>query len=538
MTHQPLAPPAASSPGASRSLLSRGASKAARRCLMPQLASLVALLLLTARPLSATWSIVVVDHATGEVAIASATCLANFALENSVPAIVVGKGAVAAQSILDQDGSNRLLAFDLLKDDATPDEVLEALTTLGTTPGLRQYGIAAFSGPAATFSGPGAGQGLGNLVGSSGTLTYALQGNLLVGPEPVFAAEEALLGTEGDLSQRVMAAMQAARALGGDGRCSCTGSDPTGCGVPPPAFTKSAHCGFVIVARLGDTDGTCGAGGCANGDYYLSLAYSGSVSDPDPVDVLQDDYDAWRGALAGRPDGILSVVTPAATRLPADGLTATLVTVRLVDVEGQPLTTGGAQLTVGRTPESVTDATIGAVADNGDGTYAFPVTAGLLTGSLELVVDVDDGGQRATLAPYTALALDAPADLHVGAEALDPFLGGSVPLTLDVPEAAGGQYLLLATTAGTVPGTLLNGVLLPLNVDEVFTFTVQTANVGPLVNTFGVLDGTGRASARFDAPPGLLLDLAGLRVDWAALTLSAGQLRATNADGFLVSLGA
>ena len=70
-----------------------------------------------------------------------------------------------------------------------------------------------------------------------------------------------------------MAAMEAARAMGGDGRCSCSGSDPDGCGSPPPSFTKSAHTAFVVLARLGNTDGGCGQlDGCAAGNYYLSLA--------------------------------------------------------------------------------------------------------------------------------------------------------------------------------------------------------------------------------------------------------------------------
>ena len=49
----------------------------------------------------------------------------------------------------------------------------------------------------------------------------------------------------------------AARALGGDGRCSCSVSQPTSCGVPPPGFQKSAHVAVFVVARLGDTNGLC-----------------------------------------------------------------------------------------------------------------------------------------------------------------------------------------------------------------------------------------------------------------------------------------
>ncbi|MFT7477232.1 MAG: hypothetical protein ACI80N_000505, partial [Gammaproteobacteria bacterium] len=56
---------------------------------------------------AATWSIVVVDRATGEVCVASATCLSNFALRKGIAVIAVGKGVGAAQSFLDTSGNNR-----------------------------------------------------------------------------------------------------------------------------------------------------------------------------------------------------------------------------------------------------------------------------------------------------------------------------------------------------------------------------------------------------------------------------------------------
>ena len=504
---------------------------------MKKLLSSLLALGLVAPSAEATWSILVLDHATGEVAIASATCIANFALEDALPVLVVGKGAMAAQSAVDAGAGNRTIGWDLLMDGATPDDVLDALLTIGSAPNSRQYGIVAFSGPAATYSGSIVGEGIGNIVGTSGTLSYAIQGNVLTGNEVCFAAEEALLATPGDLSQKVMAAMDAARDLGGDGRCSCN-SGPTDCGAPPASFTKSAHCAFVFLAREGDTDGGCDSvSGCATGDYYLRIAYSGSATDPDPVDVLEDQYDAWRAALAGRPDALLSTVELSAARVPADGATSSSVTVGLVDVDGNPLTTGGATLTVSLAAGSVGDATVGPVVDNGDGSYTFDVTAGAEVGVAELVIVADDGVESATLVPHPTVALDAVSELHVGFDAVDPFLGEDVPLTLNVPAAAGGQALVLATLSGTVPGTNVNGVLLPLNFDDVLLFTLTTANTGPLQGTFTTLDGSGRAQAVLAAPPGFLLPAAGMRLDWAALTLTNGNLAATNATGFDVVSG-
>ena len=58
-------------------------------------------LVLLASVAEATWSIVVVDRATGEVCVATATCLAGFNIANAVPVVVVGKGAAAAQSYIE-----------------------------------------------------------------------------------------------------------------------------------------------------------------------------------------------------------------------------------------------------------------------------------------------------------------------------------------------------------------------------------------------------------------------------------------------------
>src|SRR6185436_13828949 len=137
------------------------------------------------------------------------------------------------------------------------------------------------------------------------------QGNVLAGTAVLDAAEAALLNTVGDTSQRLMAAMQAARALGGDGRCSCDFSRPDSCGTPPPNFQKSAHVGFMVVSRIGDDVPPCvepNGNDCSEGAFHLRLNIRGadaSENDPDPVDQLTERYATWRANHAGRPDGIL-----------------------------------------------------------------------------------------------------------------------------------------------------------------------------------------------------------------------------------------
>ncbi len=63
----------------------------------------------------------------------------------------------------------------------------------------------------------------------------------------------------------------------------------------------------MLLARFGDADSpTCGAGGYAEGDYFLNLNVAFQQSgDPDPVEQLQNLFDTWRLTLASLPDGVL-----------------------------------------------------------------------------------------------------------------------------------------------------------------------------------------------------------------------------------------
>ncbi len=402
-----------------------------------------ALLVLFA-PAEATWSIVAVDTRTGEVAVASATCLVDFDLRAGVPLVLVGQGAAAAQSALDDGAVNRRLILQAMREGKSSREIFDFVRENGTRTQTRQYGIVSMVGDPFTFTGNQAGLAATGVRGEVGSIKYAVQGNVLVGDEVVFAARTAFVRTDGDLAQRLMAAMEAARKLGGDGRCSCSQAQPTSCGVPPrDGFEKSAHVGFVIVARIGDEDGTCTGGlGCANGPYYLSENVIGGPGDPDPVFTLQDQVDSWRAGLVGRPDGVLSYVKQEVPSLPADGRSSTRMRVQLVDIEGTPLREGGATLKVQPAPGSGRWlATPGPVVDHGDGSYSFPVTAGTGLGTQEFEIMADDGAGQVTLYPYPALRLEAPSALRL---AWGPVRrgGDSIDVSLEKPEAAGSPYVL------------------------------------------------------------------------------------------------
>ena len=101
----------------------------------------------------ATWSILLVDTRTGEIALGSATCLTGFDLRANTPVIVTGVGAATAQSFVDSSGRNRVRIRDGLALGLTPAEILADLSTFDPGHQTRQYGIVDTTGLAGTFSG-------------------------------------------------------------------------------------------------------------------------------------------------------------------------------------------------------------------------------------------------------------------------------------------------------------------------------------------------------------------------------------------------
>jgi hypothetical protein len=469
-------------------------------------------------PAKATWSIVVVDTATGEVCAAAATCLENFNLVKDLPVVLVKEGVACSQGQIDFAAIHRLKIWNGFLDGDKPGTILQTLLDEGTSVNIRQWGIVGFDGNPVTWSGPGLGLAYDGVAGKEGTLKYAIQGNVITGSEVIDAARAALISTQGDLTQRVMAAMEAARAMGGDGRCSCDAVNPPSCGAPPPAFEKSAHCAFLVSARQGDTDGQCyWAAGCATGDYYVKLHNTGDWDDPDPVLTLQADYDAWRAGLAGRPDHLRSTMAPETTLLVADGATSTDVLLELIDLDGVPLAHGGATITV-EPEEGDPLATATDVVDHGDGTYTLRMTAGTEPGVQRYLVRADDGVEVATLYPFLELEIAPFTSLFAGAPSVSASAGGDVPFVVNLgAESAGDPFVLLASASGSAPGLDLGGVLLPLNPDGLTSATLFAAGGAVLPGTLGALDDTGRAEAGFAPPPGLLAPLFGAELTWAAL---------------------
>ena len=74
---------------------------------MKKLLALLVAVAFLVEPVQATWSIVILNTRTREVAVGSATCITNTDLKLMVPLVLVGEGAAAAQAGVSSVASNR-----------------------------------------------------------------------------------------------------------------------------------------------------------------------------------------------------------------------------------------------------------------------------------------------------------------------------------------------------------------------------------------------------------------------------------------------
>ena len=163
-----------------------------------------------ASPSVATFSIVAYDPQTKELGIAVASKFP--AVGGVVPWAKAGVGASATQSSANTRYGPDGLA--LISGGATPAEVIEILTRQDPGQAHRQAGVVDARGQAATFTGKQCQPWAGGETGSG----FAVQGNLLAGPEVVEAMAKAFKSTEGLLSHRLLAALEAGQSAGGDKR--------------------------------------------------------------------------------------------------------------------------------------------------------------------------------------------------------------------------------------------------------------------------------------------------------------------------------
>ncbi len=363
-----------------------------------------------ALPALATWSIVMVNTRTKEVAIGSSTCLTMFDLQKGASVVVPGLGVGAAQSAVDTSGENRLTIRLGLRGGEDPADILIDLENQDPAFQSRQYGIVDTQGRAVTFTGDQDGAWAGGVIGQVGEIVYAIQGNVLTGEPVVLLAEQAVIDTPGSMAEKLMAGMEAARSMGGDGRCSCSPRDPTGCGSPPPEFTKSAHIGYMIASRIGDFIGPCDRqNGCAAGDYYMDFNFAfKNNQDPDPVILLREAFEQWKLDMIGIPDAVESLVSWDKNSIPADGQSKATLIITLLDLNGDPITVPVNSLTITDSEETKRLTIIGDPVDLGNGQYSVEVTSRRIEGIAKFDVTVDDGNRPVILMPQPEIEITRP----------------------------------------------------------------------------------------------------------------------------------
>lgn len=157
-----------------------------------------------------TFSIVAFDSKTGELGIAVESKF--LAVGAVVPWAVAGVGAIATQSFANTSYGPRGLR--MLKQGLTPKQVGQKLIAGDKQADQRQFGIVDAKGRAFTYTGGGCYEWAGGKTGKH----YAAQGNILKSPEVVDALAETFEMTTGNLATRLVTALAAAQAAGGDRR--------------------------------------------------------------------------------------------------------------------------------------------------------------------------------------------------------------------------------------------------------------------------------------------------------------------------------
>lgn len=252
-----------------------------RRPLLTAVAT-ICLTIAAAIPASATWSITATDPATGEVGVAVASCVPGEVVRVAV--LAPGQGAAATQANLNFASGPTLLAA--LESGASAPEVIAEVTDPSYDPmaAQRQFAAVTTSGSAAGFTGTETLPVALNQANQAGTASA--QGNILVSEAVVTESLAAFDRTEGNLSERLLAALQAGSAAGGDSRCG----------------DRTASAAALLVAKPGDPSWQASAEN--NSDpapqerpsVYLSVYSSGSQN---PVTELADLY-ASTPAVDGR----------------------------------------------------------------------------------------------------------------------------------------------------------------------------------------------------------------------------------------------
>ena len=161
-------------------------------------------------PFAHTFSILAFDPATGEIG--GAVQSHWFSVGTVVLWGESGVGMVATQSFTNPAYGPEGLS--LLREGTLPKMVVEQMTGRDEGREVRQLAVINYRGEAAAHTGGKCVPHAGHIVGGH----YSVQANMMLSEEVWPAMSDAFLSADGDLAQRMLAALDAAQAAGGDFR--------------------------------------------------------------------------------------------------------------------------------------------------------------------------------------------------------------------------------------------------------------------------------------------------------------------------------
>jgi len=157
-----------------------------------------------------TYSIVARDASTGELGVGVQTCF--LAVGSIAPWARPGIGAVATQAFAELAYGPRCL--DALEAGRPPAAALAEARAADPMPEVRQVGVMDAEGGIATMTGELCVDHAGHVVGEG----FTAQANMVSSPDVWDAMAEAFEGSAGPLARRLLAALDAGEAAGGDAR--------------------------------------------------------------------------------------------------------------------------------------------------------------------------------------------------------------------------------------------------------------------------------------------------------------------------------
>jgi uncharacterized Ntn-hydrolase superfamily protein len=271
-----------------------------------------------------TFSIVALDSVTGEVGSAGASCvdMSNFPGydDDFLGELFPGVGAINTQAWY--NATNQANARNRMNLGDTPAQIIQWLIEhdAQNTPQKRQYGIVAFvdgSPQSAAFTGTSTDDYKSHITGPN----YSIQGNILLGQVVLDSMESRFLHAEGDLACKLMAALQGAKRVGADSRCTSNGT--------------SSLFSFVKVAQPADLFGE---------PSFLLSVHTSSGAGIEPIDSLQTKFDLVHACSGvgvndnnGFSSGFLIYPNPVTDVLIVENMTSEVVGIEIIDLVGRTL---------------------------------------------------------------------------------------------------------------------------------------------------------------------------------------------------------